>query len=132
MGHGFNVKLVDFGFARFFRDNDTGKDVAMKTALGTPGYAAPEILNRSKYDYSVDIFSLGVILFICCAGFPPFQEAKGSDWWFDKIMKKKFELFWKAHERSHKFPDDNKDLLLRMLAYKPGDRISFEKIKQHK
>jgi len=132
MGHGFNVKLVDFGFARFFRDASTGKEVQMKTALGTPGYAAPEILNRVKYDNSVDIFSLGVILFICIAGFPPFQEAKASDWWFDKIIRRKNALFWRAHERSMKFDDDAKDILLGMLAAKPDERYRWEKLRNHK
>jgi len=131
MGDGFNVKLVDFGFARFFRDGKSGKDVDMKTALGTPGYAAPEILLRQKYNNSVDIFSLGVILFICIAGFPPFQEAKASDWWFDKIIKKKFKLFWKAHERCMKFDDDAKDLLLGMLAAKPSERYSWSELRDH-
>jgi len=131
MGDGFQVKLVDFGFARFFRDGETGKEVLMKTALGTPGYAAPEILNRKKYDYSVDIFSLGVILFICIAGFPPFQEAKASDWWFDKIINKRFALFWKAHERCMKFDDDAKDLLLGMLAARPADRYRWDTLRDH-
>jgi len=131
MGEGFNVKLVDFGFARFWTDKK-GKEVKMKTALGTPGYAAPEILKREKYDFSVDIFSLGVILFICIAGFPPFQEAKASDWWFDKLMKKKFVLFWKAHERCMKFDDDAKDILQGMLAAKPSDRYSWTKLRNHK
>jgi len=88
-------------------------------------------LNREKYDANVDIFSLGVILFICIAGFPPFQEAKKTDWWFDKIMKRKFALFWKAHERTHKFSDEAKDLLLRMLAAKPSERIDWQKIRAH-
>jgi len=131
MGEGFNVKLVDFGFARFFRDGKSGEDVDMKTALGTPGYAAPEILLRQKYNSSVDIFSLGVILFICIAGFPPFQEAKASDWWFDKIIKKKFGLFWKAQERCMKFDDDAKDLLLGMLAARPSERYSWTKLRDH-
>jgi len=132
MGEGFNVKVVDFGFARFFRDGDTGKEVMMKTALGTPGYAAPEIIQRKPYDNTVDIFSLGVILFICIAGFPPFQEAKSSDWWFDKIIKKKYGLFWKAHERVLKFEDDAKDILLGMLAANPKDRYSWDTLRQHK
>jgi len=132
LGEGFNVKLVDFGFARFFRDEKTGKEVRMKTALGTPGYAAPEILSRKKYDYRVDIFSLGVILFICIAGFPPFQEAKASDWWFDKIIKKKYALFWKAHERCIRFDKDAKDILLGMLAARPVDRYGWKKLRNHK
>lgn len=130
LGDGYLVKLVDFGFARTFADK-SGMINKMTTALGTPGYAAPEILKREKYNANVDIFSLGVILFICIAGFPPFQEAKATDWWFDKLMKKKYALFWKAHERTHKFSDESKDLLVRMLAAHPGERITWEKIRAH-
>lgn len=130
MGDGFMVKLVDFGFATGF-GGPGGKNL-MQTALGTPGYAAPEILARQKYTASVDIFSLGVITFICIAGFPPFQEAKKSDWWFDKIMKKKDALFWKAHERTFKFDDDAKAFLLGMLREKPSDRMDWKAIRAHK
>lgn len=122
LGDGHLVKLVDFGFATTFK-GEAGKS-KMLTALGTPGYAAPEIMLRQKYTESVDIFSLGVILFITIAGFPPFQEAKsdGSDWWFDKLRKKKYSLFWKAHERTAKFSDDAKEIIQGMLAANPKER----------
>merc|ERR1719436_1964095 len=69
------VKLVDFGFARFF-DDDKG---LMTTRLGTPGYVAPEILKAKKYTKSVDIFTMGVILFSLYSGFPPFREQKKAN-----------------------------------------------------
>jgi len=128
LGDGFLIKLVDFGFATMFK-SETGEQ-KMLTALGTPGYAAPEILKRKKYTKNVDIFSLGVILFITIAGFPPFQEAKPeNDWWFHKLAKKKFALFWKAHERTAKFSPEAKELLVGMLAASPDDRWTIEKIK---
>jgi len=92
------VKLVDFGFARFF-DDDKG---LMTTRLGTPGYVAPEILKAKKYTKSVDIFTMGVILFSLYSGFPPFREQKKTDWWWDKLSKKNYPLFWKAHEQAKK------------------------------
>jgi serine/threonine protein kinase len=36
--------------------------------LGTPGYIAPEILNAQPYDYSVDMWSVGVITYTVLAG----------------------------------------------------------------
>ena len=36
----------------------------MKTACGTPGYVAPEILESKPYTDKVDMWSLGVIMYI--------------------------------------------------------------------
>lgn len=128
LGDGYKIKLVDFGFATGFK-NEAGNDQKMLTALGTPGYAAPEILKRKKYTSNVDIFSLGVILFITIAGFPPFQEAKpDTDWWFHKLSSKRFKLFWKAHERTAKFSNEAKELLIGMLAADPNERWTINQI----
>jgi len=48
------VKLADFGFARPVGDG-------CRTACGTPGYVAPEIIGGQKYGTSCDVWSLGVI-----------------------------------------------------------------------
>merc|ERR1719159_471185 len=121
------VKLVDFGFARFF---DLEKE-KMTTRLGTPGYVAPEILKAKKYGPSVDIFTMGVILFSLYSGFPPFREQKKTDWWWDKLAKKNYALFWKAHEQAKKYEDDFKDLVNRMITFDPKERITSEKILAH-
>lgn len=52
------VKISDFGLAKVI-SNDL-----MTTACGTPGYVAPEILIGQGYDFSVDYWSIGVILYV--------------------------------------------------------------------
>ncbi|OJJ43005.1 hypothetical protein ASPZODRAFT_136884 [Penicilliopsis zonata CBS 506.65] len=66
------VKLGDFGLAKII-----GEDSFTTTLCGTPSYVAPEILQetqRRKYTKAVDIWSLGVVLYICLCGFPPFSD----------------------------------------------------------
>ena len=45
----------------------------------TPYYVAPEILRFEKYDISCDIWSLGVIMYILCCGYPPFYSRNGKN-----------------------------------------------------
>ncbi len=68
------AKLLDFGVARSMvggrPDTQTG------TALGTPGYMAPEQARGERdLDARVDVFALGAVLFRCLAGTPPFDAA---------------------------------------------------------
>jgi serine/threonine-protein kinase Chk2 len=67
-----HVKLADFGLAKII-----GEESFTTTLCGTPCYVAPEILANSKhrkYTKAVDIWSLGVVLYICLCGFPPFSD----------------------------------------------------------
>ena len=52
------LKLIDFGLSIFLHQRDLIK------RCGTPGYVAPEILNGERYDFKVDLYSTGVVMFI--------------------------------------------------------------------
>jgi calcium/calmodulin-dependent protein kinase I len=57
----YDICIADFGLAEFHNKN---QEKYLFTRCGTPGYVAPEILGDQNYDFKVDVFSLGVILFI--------------------------------------------------------------------
>ena len=66
-----HVKLADFGFARMLDAQEESMDFTR--GIGTPAYAAPEILRRSsQYDYSVDIWSYGAVAYELLTGSKPF------------------------------------------------------------
>jgi serine/threonine protein kinase len=67
-----NMKLADFGLAKVFAGPNGS---ALQTECGTPQYMAPEISNGSYDGPPVDIFALGVILFIMCNAKFPFGKA---------------------------------------------------------
>ncbi|KAF9576257.1 hypothetical protein EC968_009819 [Mortierella alpina] len=63
------VKISDFGLAKMI-----GEQVFFNTICGTPSYVAPEVIRNTQYGKGVDMWSLGVVLYICLCGFPPFSD----------------------------------------------------------
>lgn len=127
----FRIKLADFGFAKTFVKRE--KKISMKSHLGTPGYMAPEISLREEYTAKVDVFALGVVLFVCLSQRCPFKKALADPqfWYWDKIRTKQWKVFWLAHQRRHKFSDQQKDLLQKMLAANPDQRFDIYQVMEH-
>jgi len=55
----YELKIVDFGLSEFVNDSE-----CLYPRSGTPGYVSTEILNNKPYNTKVDIFSLGVIMYL--------------------------------------------------------------------
>lgn len=52
-----------------------------KSIVGSPDYMAPEVLRGEEYDYTVDYWSLGCMLFEALTGFPPFAGSTADETW---------------------------------------------------
>lgn len=63
------AKLCDFGFARII-----GEKSFRKSIVGTPAYLAPEVLKNEGYNRSLDLWSVGVIIYVSLSGTFPFNE----------------------------------------------------------
>ncbi|KAM6300553.1 SNF-related serine/threonine-protein kinase-like [Aegotheles albertisi] len=113
------VKLTDFGFSNHFQP---GK--MLTTSCGSLAYSAPEILLGEEYDApAVDIWSLGVILYMLVCGHPPFQEANDSET-LTMIMDCRYTV--PPHVSAQ-----CADLISRMLQRDPTHRASLEQIEGH-
>lgn len=65
-----NIKIIDFGLSNLYTNGEL-----LKTACGSPCYAAPEMIAGKRYEgLMVDIWSSGVILFAMLCGYLPFDD----------------------------------------------------------
>ncbi|KAI9223726.1 kinase-like domain-containing protein [Blastocladiella britannica] len=80
------IMISDFGLSKIISEEQV-----MKTACGTPGYVAPEVLRREVYSKQVDMWSIGVITYILLCGYPPFYE-ENNHALFQQIMQGNYEF----------------------------------------
>ncbi|KAJ4474351.1 Pkinase-domain-containing protein [Lentinula aciculospora] len=113
------VKLGDFGFTREFE-----RGVLMDTFCGTTGYASPEMLQGKKYlGAEVDIWSLGVILYVLLTGMLPFDDDD------EQIMRDKVILG--EFEDPEWLSTDARDLVQNILQKEPSKRLTIPQILEH-
>ena len=80
------IKIVDFGLSNTYKTGEL-----LKTACGSPCYAAPEMIAGKKYNgTNVDIWSCGVILFALICGYLPFEDPNTSNL-YKKILSADFQ-----------------------------------------
>lgn len=91
------VVLCDFGLATQLQPNQR----LIHGTVGTPNYMAPEVVDDDHNNgacFASDIWSLGVTLFHCLTGRPPFQGSKVSGT-YRRIMGGEYR--WRSVERDH-------------------------------
>lgn len=115
------IKVTDFGLAKISGREDIHKN----SIVGSPGYIAPEVLERKEYSEACDVWSMGVILYILFCGGPPFHG------------KNDREIFRAIKKGAYRFPRDAKvsslgrDLVDKMLVVDPKYRISVTGVLNH-
>lgn len=119
------VKIADFGLAKFI-----GELKFTNTLCGTPAYVAPEILTHDsrKYTTKVDLWSLGVLLYVCLCGFPPFSDELGPPNMKEQILTGKYAFYSPYWDD---ISDVVLDLISNLLVVNPGDRYNVEQTLSH-
>lgn len=114
-----NIKIVDFGLSNTYKPGQT-----LKTACGSPCYAAPEMVAGKQYHgLPADIWSCGVILYAMVCGYLPFEDPK-TNVLYKKILNADYTI-------PDFVSDDCKDLIKRILNTDPNRRFTVTDIKNH-
>uniref|UniRef100_A0A8C4ZPH1 Serine/threonine-protein kinase n=1 Tax=Gadus morhua TaxID=8049 RepID=A0A8C4ZPH1_GADMO len=114
------VKLCDFGFARII-----GEKSFRRSVVGTPAYLAPEVLRSKGYNRSLDMWSVGVIVYVSLSGTFPFNEDEDIN---DQIQNAAFmypPTPWKD------ISAEATDLINNLLQVKMRKRYSVDKSLSH-
>jgi len=115
------VKVADFGFAKNFDEEK------LITSCGSPGYVAPEVLTEDSYTNAVDMWSVGVIIYILLSGYPPFYDESPP-----KIFKKITEALYDFNDAAwQKVSDSAKDLINKLLVKNPKERLTAAQCLRH-
>jgi serine/threonine protein kinase len=115
------VKLSDFGLAKRFESG-----LCTDEWVGSPRYAAPELILGRPYTEKVDIWSLGVTMFAALTQAFPYDTQNQRQ----EVLAGLPFLF--CHLITHRLAFPAKDLLRKMLELDPEKRLSAELIIAHK
>lgn len=120
LDHNMNIKLADFGFSNQFTEG-----MLLSTWCGSPPYAAPELFQGLQYDGpKVDIWSLGVVLYVLVCGYVPF-DAPTLHILRNVVIEGKFRI-------PYFMSRDCEDLIRHMLVVEPEKRLSMAQIAKHR
>ncbi|ORX48104.1 Pkinase-domain-containing protein [Piromyces finnis] len=124
-GNDFSIKLSDFGLSRFVDDN-----FYMRTQCGTPNYTAPEIFDKNikNYTIAVDMWSCGVIMYICLCGYTPFSRKNSKYPLKTQIMN---GLYVFRPEHWNNVSKEAISLIKSLLQISPDSRITVSQALNH-
>ena len=109
------IKIGDLNVTKYL------KNAMAMTFAGTPLYMAPEMLNNLPYDYKIDIWSLGCIIYELCALEPPFN-GRSRDELFNNIKAGRYIPI------PNIYSDDLKKIIALMLQTNPVKRSSSKEL----
>ncbi|KAF7639750.1 Protein kinase domain-containing protein [Meloidogyne graminicola] len=113
----YDVKIADFGWSVHAPSSKR------TTMCGTLDYLPPEMILCQEHDHNVDNWSVGVLLYEFIVGKPPFEHQKHQET-LECIRNLRYQF-------PSNFPDGPKDIVSKLLVFKPTARMQMEVLKKH-
>ncbi|KAI8809751.1 kinase-like domain-containing protein, partial [Cladochytrium replicatum] len=114
-----NIKIIDFGFSNVMKEGNL-----LETFCGSAAYAAPEMIAGKQYaGREVDVWSLGVILYVLVCGQLPWDDRNMSRM-FVEIMSCKVKI-------PEEISAECRDLIRKILQKNPQDRPTLQSLTSH-
>ena len=123
-GRGMSVKLLDFGMASPY---DPANPI--RAAMGTPGYLSPESCHKVPHTPAMDIWSLGVILFVMLCGRMPYSHMQIEALQYPQIDFRMSPGYKSPRFRGLSRPA--RHLVMRLLERDPRERATAEEVLSH-
>ena len=116
------VRIIDLGMSG--KLNSDGVHIDKLYLVGTPGFYAPESIEKQEYSPKTDIWQLGCMLYMLLSGLTPFHREKLS-----QITKRGY--YKMAGKGWTDISESAKDLVHNLLKRRPSHRPSIEEILDH-
>lgn len=114
----FQIKVLDFGLAKFSQAPSTQTLDQTGSFLGSIDYLAPEQLELEPLDQRTDLYSLGCVLYFCLTQSPPFEGENAA-----KTMRNHLaHQVTPIQELRPDLPEPVADWLMRMISRYPKQR----------
>jgi serine/threonine protein kinase len=117
------IKLIDFGLSR------QAGAAPLNTLCGSSLYIAPELLSREGYDKQIDMWSLGVIVYILLSGQSPWRSPPSNP---RRLMQEIVEGAWSFEgEEWNLVSNQAKSFISRLLVRDPRQRMTAQEALAH-
>ncbi|CAI5757700.1 unnamed protein product [Candida verbasci] len=98
--------------------------------VGSPDYMALEVLEGKNYDFTIDYWSLGCMLFEALCGYPPFSGSKQEETYYNLKHWKTALRRPQTKDGRYVFSDRTWNLIIKLIA-SPNQRLrNFKQVQQ--
>eukprot|EP01080_Neovahlkampfia_damariscottae_P006925 gene6925-11088_t len=121
----FSIKIGDFGFSKNL------ETTIAKSLVGTIKFMAPELFEKTEYDYSIDIWSFGIVFYLLLTRYKSLElELESKNFYDFKIEENRLLIPKILSSTEFKFKNEYIKIIESCIEKEPSERIASENLLQ--